>query len=148
MEINDSRRRSGSFRINSSSLWTNATDAFAKSSRQEDDEAALKWAALQSVPTFDRLKKGLMTGLRGETFEVDINNIGYEEKKKILERLIKVAERDNETFLLKLKDRMERYDRHPFLLWKLETDNEVKDKEYILPYIHVFNTFSSFKTIS
>nr|GMC73370.1 pleiotropic drug resistance protein 1-like [Ipomoea batatas]GMC77656.1 pleiotropic drug resistance protein 1-like [Ipomoea batatas] len=108
MEINDSRRRSGSFRINSSSLWTNATDAFAKSSRQEDDEAALKWAALQSVPTFDRLKKGLMTGLRGETFEVDINNIGYEEKKKILERLIKVAERDNETFLLKLKDRMER----------------------------------------
>ncbi|XP_019195429.1 PREDICTED: pleiotropic drug resistance protein 1-like isoform X4 [Ipomoea nil] len=112
MEINDSRGRSGSFRINSSSLWSNGTDGFAKSSRRlqedDDDEAALKWAALQKVPTFDRLKKGLMTGLRGETFEVDINNIGYEEKKKILERLIKVPERDNETFLLKLKDRMER----------------------------------------
>lgn len=112
MEISDSRRRSGSFRINSSSLWTNVTDAFAKSSRQEDDEAALKWAALQRVPTYERLKKGLMTGLRGETCEVDIKNIGYEEKKKILERLLKVPERDNETFLLKLKDRMERYGIH------------------------------------
>ncbi|CAH9083117.1 unnamed protein product [Cuscuta europaea] len=101
MEMNDSHKRSGSLRISSSSLWR-------ASGRQEDEERALKWAALQKVPTFDRLKKGLVTGLRGETCEIDIKNIGYEEKKNILERLLKVPGRDNETFLLKLKDRFDR----------------------------------------
>ncbi|CAH9132735.1 unnamed protein product [Cuscuta epithymum] len=109
MEINDSHSRSGSFRVNSSSIWrNNGTDAFVKSSRKEDDEVALMWAALQRVPTYDRLKKGLITGLLGETSEVDIKNIGCDEKKKILERLIKVPERDNEKFLLKLKERIDR----------------------------------------
>ncbi|CAH9112411.1 unnamed protein product [Cuscuta europaea] len=109
MEINDSHSRSGSFRVNSSSIWrNNGTDAFVKSSRKEDDEVALMWAALQRVPTYDRLKKGLITGLLGETSEVDIKNIGCDEKKKILERLIKVPERDNERFLLKLKERIDR----------------------------------------
>ncbi|VFQ87368.1 unnamed protein product [Cuscuta campestris] len=109
MEINDSHKSSGSFRVSSSSLWrAGGMDAFVKSSRQEDEERALYWAALQKAPTFDRLKKGLVTGLRGETCEVDIKNIGYEEKKKIVERLIKVPKRDNEKFLLKLKDRFDR----------------------------------------
>ncbi|RAL41316.1 hypothetical protein DM860_010110 [Cuscuta australis] len=109
MEFNASGSRSGSFRTNSSSVWrANGKDAFVRSSRKEDDEVALMWAALQRVPTFDRLKKGLMPGLRGEMSEVDIKNIGCEEKKKIIERLIRVPERDNEKFLLKLKDRIDR----------------------------------------
>lgn len=88
-------------------------DVFVKSSSssrrvQEDEERALKWAALQRVPTYDRLKKALVTGLRGETSEIDINNIRYEDRKEILERLIKVPERDNQKFLLKLKDRIDR----------------------------------------
>ncbi|VFQ87367.1 unnamed protein product [Cuscuta campestris] len=109
MEFSASGSRSGSFRTNSSSVWrANGKDAFVRSSRKEDDEVALMWAALQRVPTFDRLKKGLIPGLRGGMSEVDIKNIGCEEKKKIIERLIRVPERDNEKFLLKLKDRIDR----------------------------------------
>ncbi|XP_019196202.1 PREDICTED: pleiotropic drug resistance protein 1-like [Ipomoea nil] len=105
--IDDSYRKSGSFRISS------GMDVFVKSSSssrrvQEDEERALKWAALQRVPTYDRLKKALVTGLRGETSEIHINNIRYEDKKQILERLIKVPETDNHKFLLKLKDRIDR----------------------------------------
>ncbi|XP_058112196.1 pleiotropic drug resistance protein TUR2-like [Magnolia sinica] len=93
---------------NGSGLWrNNTTDVFSRSSRDEDDEEALKWAALEKLPTYDRIRKGLLTGVAGEHKEVDIHNLGFQEKKNLLERLIRVAEEDNEKFLLKLKNRME-----------------------------------------
>ncbi|PQM35054.1 pleiotropic drug resistance protein 1-like [Prunus yedoensis var. nudiflora] len=44
-----------------SSFWTdNGAGVFSSSSRGEYDEEALKWVALQRLPTFQRLKKGLI----------------------------------------------------------------------------------------
>lgn len=97
-----------SLRRNSSSIWRNsAADVFSQSYRVEDDEAALKWAALEKLPTFDRLRRGILAGVSGSQREVDIENLGYEEKKILLDRLIKIAEEDNEKFLLKLKNRID-----------------------------------------
>lgn len=108
-DLNRSRSRSRSYRINSSSIWTsNGTEIFSRSSHEEDDEEALKWAALQRLPTYDRLKKGLLTGSRGEVTETDIHNLGDQEKRTLIERLVGVAEQDNEKFLLKLKERIDR----------------------------------------
>ena len=85
-------------------------EVFSKSARDEDDEEALKWASLEKLPTFDRLRKGLLLGSQGAgASEIDIDNLGTEERKKILERLVNVAEEDNEKFLLKLRDRVDRY---------------------------------------
>lgn len=101
----NSIRRTGS----SSSAWRNAgVDAFSRSSRDEDDEEALRWAALEKLPTFDRLRKGILTASHGAGNEVDIHLMGIHERRRILERLIKVAEEDNERFLLKLRDRIDR----------------------------------------
>ncbi|KAM7471717.1 hypothetical protein LguiA_009900 [Lonicera macranthoides] len=110
MENSDlNRSRSRSYRINSSSIWTShGTEIFSRSSHEADDEEALKWAALQRLPTYDRLKKGLLTGSRGEVTETDIHNLGDQENRTLIERLVGVAEQDNEKFLLKLKERIDR----------------------------------------
>ncbi|XP_042482888.1 pleiotropic drug resistance protein 1-like [Macadamia integrifolia] len=107
MESSDSYGIS-SFRGNNYSIWNNsAVDVFSKSSIEEDDEEALKWAALEKLPTYNRLRKGVLAGLEGETKEIDIKSLDLSDRKILLERLVKVAD-DNENFLLKLKDRLDR----------------------------------------
>ncbi|KAL3321596.1 hypothetical protein AABB24_039287 [Solanum stoloniferum] len=93
----------GSFRSDSNSIFRN-NNIFNRSSRDEDDEEALKWAALEKLPTFDRLRKGLLYGAN----EVDIHDLGNQQSKDLVDRLVKVADEDNEKFLLKLRDRIDR----------------------------------------
>ncbi|KAK8939351.1 Pleiotropic drug resistance protein 4 [Platanthera guangdongensis] len=99
--------RIGSLRSGSSSIWR-ADDIFSRSARDEDDEEALKWAALEKLPTYNRLRKGILTMAEGGGKEIDIDGLGFQEKKELLERLVRVAEDDNEKFLLKLRARMDR----------------------------------------
>jgi hypothetical protein len=109
MEGGDIYRASSSLRVNSSSIWrNNSVEVFSRSSREEDDEEALKWAALEKLPTFDRLRKGILTTSKGEASEINIQSLGLEERKNLLERLVKVAEEDNEKFLLKVRKRIDR----------------------------------------
>ncbi|KAI6671954.1 hypothetical protein NL676_006839 [Syzygium grande] len=111
MERGDIYRASNSLRAASSTMWRNhagAMDVFSRSSREEDDEEALRWVALEKLPTFDRLRKGILTASRGGADEIDIQNLGFHERKRLMERLVRVAEEDNEKFLLKLKNRIDR----------------------------------------
>ena len=48
---------------------------FTRSSREEDDEEALKWAALEKLPTFDRLRKGILTTSKGEASEINTQTL-------------------------------------------------------------------------
>ncbi|TYI26744.1 hypothetical protein ES332_A05G133000v1 [Gossypium tomentosum] len=101
--------RAGSLRSGSSSIWKNSgVDVFSRSSREEDDEEALKWAAIERLPTVARLRKGILTSSRGGANEIDIVNLGWQERKTILERLVKVADEDNERFLWRFKNRIDR----------------------------------------
>ncbi|KAM7493205.1 hypothetical protein LguiB_027814 [Lonicera macranthoides] len=96
-------------RLGSSRIWRNdTTDIFSKSSVEEDDEEALKWAALEKLPTYRRIQRGILIEEEGQTREIDIKRLGLVEKKNLLERLVKIAEEDNERFLLKLKQRIDR----------------------------------------
>ncbi|KAL8113886.1 hypothetical protein AgCh_020971 [Apium graveolens] len=104
-----SRESKGSMRANSSAWRDQGMEVFSKSTRDEDDEEALKWASLEKLPTFDRLRKGLLLGSQGDgANEVDIDSIGVNQRKKLLERLVRIADEDNEKFLLKLRDRIDR----------------------------------------
>lgn len=103
MDSGDIYRASSSLRVgSSSSRWRNSI--------QEDDEEALRWAALEKLPTFDRLRKGILTAsINGGAFtEVDVDHLGFDERRKLIQRLINVAEVDNEKFLLKLRNRIDR----------------------------------------
>ncbi|KAA0025760.1 pleiotropic drug resistance protein 1-like [Cucumis melo var. makuwa] len=98
-----------SFRSNGS-FRSIVVDGFSRSSlrEEEDDEEALKWAAIEKLPTFRRLRKGLVTTENGEANEVDILKLGFQDRKNLIEMLLHVAEQDNEKFLLKLQNRLDR----------------------------------------
>lgn len=83
-------------------------EVFSKSSREDNDEEALKWASLEKLPTFLRIRRGILAEAEGQAREIDIKNLGLLERKNLMERLVKIAEEDNENFLLKLKERIER----------------------------------------
>ncbi|AQK91506.1 Pleiotropic drug resistance 12 isoform 3 [Zea mays] len=54
------------------------------------------------------MRKGILMGAAASVEEVDIQGLGMQERKNLIERLVRTAEEDNERFLLKLRDRMER----------------------------------------
>ncbi|OWM68977.1 hypothetical protein CDL15_Pgr025164 [Punica granatum] len=104
--------RSGSVR----DVW-NAPDVFQRSSRgqvsgREDDEEELQWAAIERLPTYDRMRKGVLTQARSHGrimhSEVDVTRLGAQEKKVLMESILKVVEEDNEKFLRRLRDRTDR----------------------------------------
>ncbi|EPS71654.1 hypothetical protein M569_03105, partial [Genlisea aurea] len=73
--------------------------------KSDDDETALKWAAIEKLPTFDRLKTGLLMGSDGDTDEVNVKSLGFQQRNDLIQR---VVEEDNEKFLMKLKNRIEK----------------------------------------
>ncbi|KAK8696909.1 hypothetical protein V6N13_113080 [Hibiscus sabdariffa] len=74
---------------------------------EEDDEEALKWAALERLPTYDRVRKGVLHGILGDLQEIDLRKLGFQDRKELLNRFIKSADK-HEDFLKKLKERMDR----------------------------------------
>ncbi|GAB2269455.1 transcription factor [Dionaea muscipula] len=108
---NDLRELSHSISLRrSSSLWRSngINEVFSRSSREEDDEEALKWAALEKLPTYDRLRRGILTGSIGPGSEVLLKNFGIIQQRKLVDKLIHFPEEDNEKFLLSLKARLDR----------------------------------------
>ncbi|RVW88033.1 Pleiotropic drug resistance protein 2 [Vitis vinifera] len=89
-----------------------AGDDLARSSRKEDDEEELKWAAIERLPTFERLRKGMLKQVLDDGKvvheEVDFTNLGMQERKHHIESILKVVEEDNEKFLLRLRERTDR----------------------------------------
>ncbi|KAH1107226.1 hypothetical protein J1N35_010994 [Gossypium stocksii] len=109
MERNDLYQFSYSFRANSSSRWRDSGgyNVFSKSQREQEneDEEDLKWAAIERLPS---VRKGLVTTSDGKTANVDITKLGPEQRKHLMDRLIKHTEKDNESFLLKVRERLDR----------------------------------------
>ncbi|GKV35638.1 hypothetical protein SLEP1_g43882 [Rubroshorea leprosula] len=104
---NSLRAINNSFSI-SRDVVVDERNVFSRSLRAEDDEEALKWAAIERLPTFSRVKKGLLKTEDGQTNEVDVLKLGYKERKNLVERLVRDTEEDNEKFLLNLKQRLDR----------------------------------------
>ncbi|KAL4603728.1 hypothetical protein ACB092_10G144600 [Castanea dentata] len=84
-------------------------EVFSRSTQEEVDEESLKWAAIQRLPTERRIRKGILTEEDEEAKVVDIQSLGLQQLKNLLEKLVKNGqEEDNEKFLLKLKNRFDR----------------------------------------
>ncbi|KAL3500414.1 hypothetical protein ACH5RR_039507 [Cinchona calisaya] len=100
--------RLSSIRLSNSNIWSNtAMEIFSKSSHEQDDEEALKWASIERLPTYLRLRTGILTQEEGHPSEVDVKHLKPAERKYILNRVMN-EEDDNEEFLLKLKERIRR----------------------------------------
>ncbi|KAL5227891.1 hypothetical protein ABZP36_016156 [Zizania latifolia] len=73
------------------------------------DGSNSKWAAIERLPTSLRINRGLLNeGGPGEEREIDVRSMGSEERKCLMGRLLKVAENDNDKFLSKINERLER----------------------------------------
>ncbi|XP_028076381.1 pleiotropic drug resistance protein 2-like isoform X2 [Camellia sinensis] len=93
-------------------VWQAPPDVFRRSARQEDDEAELMWAAIERLPTYDRMRKGMLSKVldNGKVVrdEIDVTNLGMQDKQLLMESILKVVEDDNEKFLQRLRDRTDR----------------------------------------
>ncbi|XP_009141587.1 ABC transporter G family member 39 [Brassica rapa] len=90
-----------------------ADEVFGSSKRREDDDVELRWAAIERLPTFDRLRKGMLpqeatVNGKGKLEEVDLTNLAPKEKKHLMEMIFKFVEEDNEKFLRRLRERTDR----------------------------------------
>lgn len=119
--VSDGRKSfDGEWTSDSASLHTEAVVGeqqgdvlFQRSVREIDEEEELKWEALRRLPTYDRMRKGILKQVldngRVNYEEVDITKLGVVEKKHLLESILKTAEEDNEKFLHRMRDRINRY---------------------------------------
>eukprot|EP00253_Pinus_taeda_P001138 PITA_01138 len=111
-------------RLESGGLWRSRSRAWSgedtalsesfnrRSIHAEDDEEALKWAALEKLPTYDRLRKSVLSEVAAtgsfKYHDVDVTTLSNDTRKRFIERVLQVAEVDNERFLTKLKQRIDR----------------------------------------
>lgn len=115
-----SHRRSAS--IGGSARWTNfgPDQTFARGSERRedeiDDEEALRWAALEKLPTYDRIRTTILENMKGsrayrEQVDLRLMGKGGDHSQKLMQNLFNASstEEDNEKFLRKLRARMDKY---------------------------------------
>lgn len=102
----------GSLRRDGSSVWSAASDTVfsSLSSRVDggvDDEEALRWAALEKLPTYDRARTAVLAMPEGDLRHVNVQKLDPQERHALLQRLAWVGD-DHQRFLSKFKDRVDR----------------------------------------
>ncbi|KAL4357686.1 hypothetical protein HN51_028978 [Arachis hypogaea] len=116
-EIMSSIRRSIGIGSSSRRSWASASgrggsEVWSKEREGEDDEEELKWAAIERLPTFERMRKSIVKQVlengSSNYEEIDIFKLGINEKKRFLEAMLRTVEEDNEKFLSRMRDRIDR----------------------------------------
>ncbi|KAK4279543.1 hypothetical protein QN277_011310 [Acacia crassicarpa] len=97
--------------------WSNHGGIFERSMRKEDEEE-LKWAAIERLPTFERIKTSMLKKKEFQVLEdfgnvfdyeqVDVTKLGIEEKRRLLDCILKNIEEDNLKFLQRLRNRIDK----------------------------------------
>ncbi|XP_012445110.1 ABC transporter G family member 32 [Gossypium raimondii] len=94
-------------------MWNSAENVFSRSAsfREEDEEEeALRWAALERLPTYARVRRGIFRNMVGDSKEVDVSELELTDQRLLLERLVKSAEDDPEQFFDRMRKRIEAVD--------------------------------------
>lgn len=91
-------------------MWNSAENVFARASsfREEgEDEDALRWAALERLPTYARVRRGIFRDVAGDTKEIDVSELEAQEQKLLLDRLVSSADDDPERFFNRMRRRFD-----------------------------------------
>ena len=99
------------------------SQARRSSVRAEEDEEALRWAAIEKLPTYDRLRTTIIKSFMDNNGaasnvtnihkmvthkEVDVRKLDINDRQEFIDRMFKVAEEDNEKFLQKFRNRIDK----------------------------------------
>ncbi|KAF1881262.1 hypothetical protein Lal_00023298 [Lupinus albus] len=112
--VGNDLERSRSRGLSFEEVWNNGgSDVFNVSRHsQNDDEENLKWAAIERLPTYDRMRKGVLKQMHDDGKivhnEIDIGNLRFQDKKLLMDKILHLVEQDNEKFLNKLRNRIDR----------------------------------------
>ncbi|GAV61270.1 ABC_tran domain-containing protein/ABC2_membrane domain-containing protein/PDR_assoc domain-containing protein [Cephalotus follicularis] len=87
-----------------------------RNSHIDEDEEALKWAAIEKLPTYDRLRTSVFKSFVDSPVqehkvmhkEVDVRKLDLIDRQNFIDRIFKVAEEDNEKFLKKFRNRIDK----------------------------------------
>jgi len=90
-----------------------------RTSQVDEDEEALKWAAIEKLPTYDRLRTSIIQtfaeggdqqqpGNQIQHKEIDVRKLDMNDRQQIIDKIFKVAEEDNEKFLKKFRNRIDK----------------------------------------
>lgn len=107
--VSSSRRSSSSFR----EALQAPPDVFGSDRRDhEEDEEMLRWAAIERLPTYDRIRRSVLLQVLddGKTVadHVDVTKLGKDGKQKLMSNILKLIEEDNEKFLRRFRDRVDK----------------------------------------
>lgn len=94
-------------------MWNSVENAFtrAPSFREKDeDEEALRWAALERLPTYSRVRRGIFKNVVGDQTEIDVSELQAQEQRLVLDRLINSVDDDHERFFDRMRKRFEAVD--------------------------------------
>ncbi|CAI9100257.1 OLC1v1037214C1 [Oldenlandia corymbosa var. corymbosa] len=94
-------------------MWNSAENLSVRSSSfrsDDEDEEALRWAALERLPTFNRVRKGIFRNIVGDTMEIDVDKLQVQERKVVLDRLVNSVDDDWEKFFNRMRRRFDRVD--------------------------------------
>lgn len=73
-----------------------------------DDEEALKWAALQKLPTYDRVRTSVFHKGTGNVQQIDVRDLSPLDKAELIDNLLKETENENNMILTKMRKRLDK----------------------------------------
>ncbi|XP_047951852.1 ABC transporter G family member 32 [Salvia hispanica] len=94
-------------------MWSSAENLSARSEsfREDgDDEEALRWAALERLPTYRRVRRGIFRNMVGDSKEINVEEMLAEEQRIVLGRLVDSVDDDWEKFFSRVRRRFDRVD--------------------------------------
>ncbi|KAK3028090.1 hypothetical protein RJ639_039381 [Escallonia herrerae] len=95
-------------------MWNSAANLSARvpSFREDDggDEEALRWAALERLPTYSRVRRGIFKNIGGDWKEIDVDKLEMEEQKVVLDRLVNFVDDDWKHFFGRMRRRFDSVD--------------------------------------
>ncbi|CAK9172271.1 unnamed protein product [Ilex paraguariensis] len=94
-------------------MWNSAENLSARSAsfREDgDDEEALRWAALERLPTYNRVRRGIFKNIVGDSMEIDVDKLELKDRIVVLDRLVSSVDDDWEKFFDRMRRRLDRVD--------------------------------------
>lgn len=87
---------------------SNPFESAARGSAASDDEDELRWAALEKLPTFNRLRTSVLTQDSGSARQVDVQDLSTGDFAHLVEKFHRSTDDENQQLLVKLRQRLDR----------------------------------------
>ncbi|KAI3421393.1 uncharacterized protein J3R85_012430 [Psidium guajava] len=97
-------------------MWNSEENVFARSASSGGDggaggeEEELRWAALERLPTYARVRRGIFKDVGGGSKEVGLSELEAQEQRLLLDRLVSSVDHDPERFFEQMRRRFEAVD--------------------------------------